>query len=60
MEWVERNLRGLWMSCEASSVSRVAVEGVFDEEEGLRRMAGGGDPLSPGTGGREGVREGGR
>ena len=46
------------MSCEASSVSRVAVEGVSEEEEGLRRMAGGGDPLSPGD--REGGREGGR
>ena len=52
MEWVEGNFRGLWMSCEASSVSRVAVEGV-SEEKGLRRMAGGGDPLSPGIG-REG------
>ena len=59
MEWVEGKFRGLCMSCEASSVSRVAVEGVFEEEEGQRRMAGGGDPLSPGTG-REGGMEGGR
>ena len=42
------------MSCEASSISREAMEGVSEEEEeGLRRMAVGGDPLCPGTG-REG------
>ena len=47
----------------AVCVSHVAVEGMFEEEEGKRKMAGGGDPLSPGTGkegGREGGREGGK
>ena len=59
MEWVEGNFRGSWMSCEASSISREAVEGVLEEEEGLRRMAVGGDPLSLWTG-REGGRKEGR
>ena len=33
MKRVERNFRGLWTSCEASSVSHEAVEGVFEEKE---------------------------